>query len=324
MHFFGLDGGSTKTDLLIADHEGHVRAHVLSTGLNYSVLGYEGFKAHAQKLVSEALGQAGLKPTDIACATFGIPAYGEIEETEVTIPEILGGIFPADRLRIVNDGVVGWSGSLSGMPGINVVAGTGSIAYGMDPKDNEARAGGWSTEHADEGSCSWIGIRAMAMFFKQSDGRLPRTVLYELFKERFALTKKDIYFLDNFGDLFTRDKSQYAKLQLLAYKAYQLGDPTMQPLYDRAAWELSELVRALIERLDFGADEPVPVSYSGGLFKTGDVILKPFRRHLSALNVRICRPEYPPNVGAVAYSARSFLSAAALRAMLANMRGAAQ
>ena len=310
MLFFGLDGGSTKTDIIISDECGHVLASTHNSGSNYSGLGSaENFRRALKQYISGALETAGITPDQIAEATFGLPTYGEVEETEVTIPAILHELMPGcGKINIVNDSVVGWAGSLSGRPGINIVAGTGSIGFGADQQGNQARVGGWSTYFSDEGSCSWIGIRAMTQFFKQSDGRLPRTVLYDIFKEHFHLTKKDIYFLNNFMGRFKNNKAEYAKMQLLAYQAYKQGDESMVRLYDQAAWELSEMVRALIGKLHFNLDVPVLVSYSGGLFKTGETILAPFRAHLSSQNVKLQPPIYAPNIGAIIYSAHSHLS----------------
>ncbi len=316
MFFLGVDAGGTKTDLMVADHKGTVLALLNTKGLAYSSSGRSAYQEQVHRMLAEVLRMAGITSEDISHATIGIPSYGEFEETETTIPAIFGSVLPLERTSLVNDAVVAWSGSLSGRPGIHVVSGTGSIAYGMDQKHNEARAGGWSTRYGDEGSCSWIGIQAMKTFFRQADGRLPRTILYDLFKERFDLGKKDLYFIGMVSGFLEKDKTQFARLQLLAFEALRQGDPFMPAIYDQAAWELVELVRSIIKRLDFNGDEQIKVSYSGGLFKTREAILKPFRKHLEGLNVCLATPRYSPIVGAIAYSARRFLSQKELDGML--------
>ncbi|MDI9461849.1 MAG: BadF/BadG/BcrA/BcrD ATPase family protein [Bacillota bacterium] len=304
-----MDGGSTKTDIIIADEYGCIMASTHNSGSNYSSLGCElNFRCAMSLFVGEDLEIAGIMSAQITEVTFGVPTYGEVEETKVTMLAILHELMAGcGKVNIANDAVVCWAGSLAGKPVINIVAGTGAIGFGIDQHGNQARVGGWSTYFSDEGSCSWIGIRAMTRFFKQSDGRLPRTVLYDIFKEHFQLVKKDIYFLNNFMGRFKNNKAEYAKMQFLAYQAYQQGDESMARLYDSAAWELSEMVRALIRNLHFGEQEPVLISYSGGLFKTGETILAPLRTHFSLQNVNLLVPAYAPNVGAIIYSARSYL-----------------
>ena len=223
--------------------------------------------------VGEDLEIAGIMSAQITEVTFGVPTYGEVEETKVTMLAILHELMAGcGKVNIANDAVVCWAGSLAGKPVINIVAvqaPLASVSTSMAIKRESADG----LYFSDEGSCSWIGIRAMTRFFKQSDGRLPRTVLYDIFKEHFQLVKKDIYFLNNFMGRFKNNKAEYAKMQFLAYQAYQQGDESMARLYDSAAWELSEMVRALIRNLHFGEQEPVLISYSGGLFKTGETIL---------------------------------------------------
>ena len=230
MYFLGCDGGSTKTEFILSDETGAILSHRIYSGCNYSHLGRDGFKRHMACCIGEVLADAGITKGDVTSAALGLPTYGEVEETEETIPAVIAALLPFDRVRLANDAVMGWAGSLGAQPGINVVAGTGSIAYGMDGAGNEKRVGGWNLFFSDEGSCSWVGIRAMTTFFKQSDGRLPRTALYDVFKEHFSLTKKDIYFVGNIAEFMKNQPSQFAKMQLLAEKAYLMGDGTMKKL----------------------------------------------------------------------------------------------
>ncbi|MFR7490817.1 MAG: BadF/BadG/BcrA/BcrD ATPase family protein [[Ruminococcus] torques] len=54
------------------------------------------------------------------------------------------------------------------------MAGTGSIAYGQNKFGTEARAGGWDDGFSDEGSCYWLGKKALELFSKESDGRVKK------------------------------------------------------------------------------------------------------------------------------------------------------
>ncbi len=318
MYFLGCDGGSTKTEFILSDENGAILSHRVYAGCNYSHLGREGFERHMTSCIGEVLADARITKDDVTYAALGLPTYGEVEETEETIPDIIAKLLPFERVRLANDAVMGWAGSLGAQPGINVVAGTGAIAYGMDYKGSEKRVGGWNLFFSDEGSCSWVGIRAMAAFFKQSDGRLPRTALYDVFKEHFSLTKKDIYFVGNIVEFMTKQPSQFAKMQLLAEKAYRMGDETMKKLYEDAVWELTEMVRAVKEGLAFAPGEAVRVSYSGGLFRAGEVVLAPLRARLSSLGMELVSPKYPPYIGSLALAAAKHLPAGALEALCAR------
>jgi hypothetical protein len=72
------------------------------------------------------------------------------------------------------------------------------------------------------------------------------------------------------------------------------------------------------QRLEFEAEDFVPVSYSGGVFSAGALILDPFRRHLAARSgaFRLRSPILTPSIGAAIYAARLAaqpLSAAAIQ-----------
>ena len=54
-------------------------------------------------------------------------------------------------------------------PGVIVIAGTGSIAYGRDKQGRTLRAGGWGFAIGDEGSAHWIGREAVSAVLRASD-----------------------------------------------------------------------------------------------------------------------------------------------------------
>ena len=93
---------------------------------------------------------------------------------------------PHRRYSCGNDMVCGWAGALAGADGINIVSGTGSIAYGEFAGRN-ARAGGWGELFSDEGSSYWLAREGLRLFSRMSDGRSPRGSLYEYVRRHFSL-----------------------------------------------------------------------------------------------------------------------------------------
>ena len=318
MYFLGCDGGSTKTELIIVNESGELISHHMTTGCNYSFLGYEGFEDLFKKAFTALFSKSGVAGNDITFAVMGLPTYGEIEATEKNIPEILSKFLPIDRLRIVNDSVAAWGGSLAAQPGINIASGTGSIAFGVDPQGGEKRVGGWSLLFCDEGSCSWIGRQVLEIFTMQSDGRLPRTELYELVKKHYALTKKDQYFSELIS-LIPVHSALLGDMQLIALEAYQEGDQKIARLYEKAAEYLVEMALAIRSHLAFPEEEPIQVSYSGGLFKSGEIVLKPFIHMLRRNNFSPIDPKYSPIIGSIALAASPFLPPERLDVMLKNI-----
>src|SRR4030095_5169289 len=64
-------------------------------------------------------------------------------------------------ILVVNDALIALQAGIGDLPGIVIVAGTGSIAYGRNAKGEAARAGGWGYVLGDEGSGYWIGRLAL-------------------------------------------------------------------------------------------------------------------------------------------------------------------
>lgn len=319
MLFLGCDGGSTKTAIAVSDENGKLLAYTISAGCNYAFLGDSGFSAHMKRCIAKTLQQADVQSSAITRAMFGLPVYGEVPGTEERIPCILQEALPGVPLRVANDAVAGWGGSLAARAGISVVAGTGSIAYGCDPKGNECRVGGWSLLFSDEGSCSWVGRQVITAFVQQADGRLPRTPLYNILRNRVGLAEKNQYFSKNLQIDYRQDSAKLASLQLVALEAAEAGDQTMEVIYTQAARELARMALTVRERLQFGT-EPVQVSYAGGLFRAGDRVCVPFRKELEMAGCRLVLPKYTPIIGAVGLAAKQVLNQNQIDVLLESLQ----
>ncbi|MGE3871007.1 MAG: N-acetylglucosamine kinase, partial [Pseudorhodoplanes sp.] len=278
VYFLGVDGGGPKTQFVLVDSNGNLLGSVIGEGSYHLEIGMEGLRQVLATGVADVLAQATVDAGRIAHAFFGIPAYGEDSEAQVLLDAMPEALLGHRRYRSGNDMVCAWAGSLAGEDGINVVAGTGSIGYG-DRRGKAARAGGWGEVFGDEGSAYWIAVQGLNVFTRMSDGRQPKGSLYALFRDSFRL-EADLDLCARVLNNHTRDS--IAAIAQLVTRAAQEGDASAIRLFDSAAEELAAVVDAVRLALDFAADEIVPLSYSGGVFHAGALILDPFRRHLAA------------------------------------------
>ena len=95
------------------------------------------------------------------------------------------------RILVTNDALIALVAGAGVGPGVVVIAGTGSIAYGRNAHDEAARAGGWGYILADEGSGFWIGRQALRAVVRAADGRGPATALTPLVLEFFGVTRAE-------------------------------------------------------------------------------------------------------------------------------------
>jgi N-acetylglucosamine kinase-like BadF-type ATPase len=300
--FLGVDGGGTKTQFVLLDGGGSLIASREGPSSYHIEIGMEGLRDVLANGLGTLFAQAGIEGNAVAYAFFGLPAYGEDSTAQRALDEMPRPLLGHHRYRCGNDMVCAWAGSLGGADGINIVAGTGSIAYG-ERKGRSARAGGWGEIFSDEGSAYWIAAQGLNAFTRMSDGRLPRGPLHARLRAAFDLDAD----LDLCAKLAgARARERIAALSQLVARAAQEGDLSAIEIFERAARELVCIVEAVRHALEFAAGEWTPLSYSGGVFNAGDLILGPFRRHIEALSARydLRTPMLAPGLGAALYAAR--------------------
>jgi N-acetylglucosamine kinase-like BadF-type ATPase len=303
--FLGVDGGGTKTALVLIDRDGNIRATHVASGAYYFASGLEATGAVLAAAVAAVLQSAGAAASELEFAYFGLPGYGEDSTVGDALDRLPAACLQGTRYRCGNDMVCGWAGSLMCRDGISVVAGTGSICYG-ERDGRSARCGGWGELFSDEGSAYWLAIRGLNLFSRMSDGRAPRGPLHELMKSSLGLAAD----LDLCGHIYTRlasDRVRIAQLARLVQEAANAGDAQAVAIYDDAAAKLAGLVEATRRQLGFGASEAVPVSHSGGVFDhAGELLRRPFAAALLAhhAHYQLETPALPPVLGAALYAAR--------------------
>lgn len=316
MLFLGCDSGATKAAFAVADESGRVLAHRVFPGVDLFICGVEKYRGAMQEYLRAVLEDAGAQPQDIACAAFGLTGYGESRTAIADMERALSGVLGDTRLILKNDAVMGWSGAMRCRSGICIASGTGSVAYGENAAQRGARAGGWSVRFGDEGSCYWVAAQAIRAFFHQADGRREKTLLYDEFMRRFDL-EDPLHFGGEITEITQDgDYARVASLQRTVLDLCRRGDAEAARIYREAAEELAALVRALKRQIGFEGEEPVRVSYTGGLFHAGECVLAPLRARVEEMGCVLVEPAFGPLAGAVGYAARGYLDADALENLM--------
>jgi N-acetylglucosamine kinase-like BadF-type ATPase len=303
-YYIGIDGGGTKTALCLGGADGSVLRYSKTSGTSYMEHGVDEVVKTLKAAVRDLAGEPAAGEDAVAGIAMGLPCYGESEEGDAVLERAIREAFAPVPVYLTNDVEVGWAGSMALESGINIVAGTGSIAYGKDAAGKTARCGGWSEFFGDEGSCYWAGRKVMEFFSKQSDGRMPRDALYEVVRRELNL-KSDVDFIDLVNNEYRNSRKQVASLQVFAEKAALAGSAAAKRIYEEAVEELCVLVAALKNRLDFN-EAPWLVSYSGGLFKAKDFVLVPFTEKIEKLGGKVVHPVFEPVEGALLLAFRHF------------------
>lgn len=301
--FLGVDGGGTKTEFLLVDENGSKLARHLAGSSYYLQIGLDGLGNLLFDGVNRICEMAQISPNDIDFSFFGLPAFGEDSSVIQRLSDLPSEILPAKKFLCGNDMICGWAGSLAGADGINIVAGTGSIAYG-EFAGNCARAGGFGELFSDEGSAHWIGIQTLNVFSKMADNRLEKGPLYKIIMEKFALRDAlDICGITLGPPQMSRD--EIAAFSKLAFQAAENGDVQAIEIFKSAANELAQIVFAVANQLPLDPNAKISLSYSGGVFQSGDLIMTPFKYLISAKQqFNLIEPILSPAIGACLYAMR--------------------
>ena len=302
MYYLGLDSGGTKAAFVLGDEKGNIYARYRSSGC--AVLGArkEGVKKKVEEGVAAVCRMTGIEQKEIECMAIGISGYGEGAGTEQETLEACEEVLGKGKAVCHCDTYVGWAGSFLFRPGINIISGTGAVVYGVNESGKEARSNGWGAG-CDEGSCTWHGHKLVEAFTKQADGRMERTKLYEMFRERFGIDGEDPHFVLTLNREIVKGIG-LPELQRFLKEVCEANDPVARQIYKEGAWELWQGVRAVAKRLGIEGTG-YAVSYSGGLFKSGDCILEPLRCLAGEEGVRLVLPKLEPDMGALMTAIRS-------------------
>lgn len=292
--FLGVDGGQSSTTALVGDETGRVLGMGRGGPCNH-VSGPEKRDKFVRAIggaVAEACAAAGLPSghREFAAACLGFS--GGPDDKQALVAEM----FPAGRLSVTNDALIALYGATAGEPGIIVIAGTGSIAFGRNAQGRVARAGGWGYVFGDEGGGFDLTRQALRAILRHEEGWGPPTSLREkLLAAGEAATANDL--LHRF---YTPDfpRPRVASFSKLVDQAAREGDPVAREIVMNAAQQLAMLAAAVRDQL-FGKGEPVFVSYSGGAWRS-DLLRERFQTLVELHEgSRVGPPVFGPAAGAL-------------------------
>src|SRR6185503_18474645 len=201
------------------------------------------------------------------------------------------------NLKLVTDFRAALAGALDGEPGVVIIAGTGSIAVGVNEAGEEERSGGWGPTFSDEGSAFDIAKRALHAVAGSFDGRSPSTALTDRVCRRLGIASA----VDLPGVIYNGDSEpvEIASLAQVVSEAAEAGDQVAQQILADAGSELGRLVVSVIEKLDMESDS-FGVAYVGSVFSSGEYELKASTEKVvrAAPNAELRPPLFAPAVGA--------------------------
>jgi N-acetylglucosamine kinase-like BadF-type ATPase len=260
--FLGVDGGQSSTAALIADEMGRVRGVGRAGPCNHAS-GEEGRQKFIRALtecLSAASHSAGLDPIPrFASACLGLS--GGPADKEALVSRIVG----SDKITVTHDAAIALAGALAGQPGVIVIAGTGSIAFGRNLQDRTARAGGWGYVFGDEGGGFHIVRQALRAALRLEEGWGRATSLRAVLLEATSAADANDLLHRFYTPEFPRPR--IAALAKLVDQAAGEGDAAAREILFQSAQALVELA-GVVRRQLFRPADPTRFSYLGGVFRS--------------------------------------------------------
>jgi glucosamine kinase len=297
----GLDMGQTSTRSLLAQADGQILGRGAGGPADHfqAAGGAERNRAAIQSAIRSAYAEAGLAPGALDAVALGVTGLHRSSPEIPLVEDMVHELLQPRAVRVYPDYVTNLLGASRGGWGVVVVAGGGSIAYGISADgQTEAIAGGWGYLLGDEGSAFDVGRRAVTAAVSAADGRGEVTVLEGLVRQEFALGEMRDIMRAVYAADFSRDR--LSRLAPSVVQAAENGDAVAGSIIRQAAHDLGRVALAVIPQIA-GPDVPVPIYTTGGVFSAGAIVLVPFEREVRAgwPSAEVRSPAFPPSVGAL-------------------------
>ena len=273
----GVDGGGTKTRVVVADERAKFLADIEGPASAVRPGGAERAAEVIAETVKRALEGAGVATTLPRVLCVGVAGVGREPEREA-LWQALAGRELAEEVVVRPDATVALDDAFGDGAGVLLIAGTGSVAFGRSPAGAIARCGGWGPNIGDEGSGAWIGRRALSVVTAASDGREPETALTGAILT--AAQVNEVNELIAWAAAAT--PAMLATLAPAVVSEAEAGDLRSNAILSMAVEELVLHVRALARQLFMDERAAVPVALTGGLLRRGSTLRKRLEQRMKS------------------------------------------
>jgi N-acetylglucosamine kinase-like BadF-type ATPase len=293
-YVIGIDAGGTKTVCYLADETGRRLAESRGGGANLQAIGELGVEKVLYTVMEGAIGDRDVMPAAVCLGIAGVDRPADAE----TVRTIMRRIGFKSRVLVVNDALVALEAGAPQAPGVVVVSGTGSIAYGRNAANEAARAGGWGYVLGDEGSGYWIGRAALRAVLREADQRGPKTGLTPLLLHHFGIEQAQELLHEVYHQGLK--PSAIGSLAACVYDAFTRGDEIAIGILRAAASELEAAGLSVARRLGL-VGTAFDFVLSGGIFVAVPWLREELQRRLPVASPgsRATLLAVEPAVGAV-------------------------
>lgn len=278
-YFIGVDGGGTKSRLIIGDIMGKKLFISQGDSINIFSVGIEKSFKSLKNLIDSALIKHQIPLSDIeriCIASAGLARPYELNKFN----NFFLKTYPGTQTILITDIMALLVGALGSEDGICLISGTGSVAMGRD-NNQIIRSGGFGWKLGDEGSASNIALEAVKRIIRSSENRDLKTLMTKPILNHFGLKKIEDT-IKFFHDP-KLDKSTVASAAYIVTEFARKGDLLALDILEIGASELFNLVLSVQSRLASRSNRTLVTA--GGVFEHDEVLSDFFKREVQKYNL---------------------------------------
>ncbi|MCT9932277.1 ATPase [Planotetraspora sp. A-T 1434] len=263
-----LDGGNSKTDVLLVASDGTVLSQVRGPGASAQREGLAVGVATLDALVRQAVRQADphARPP-YARHTAAYMAGVDFGREQEALTRALTELGWSETITVDNDTFALLRAGTRREHGVAVVCGAGINCVGVAPDGRTLRFPAIGRLSGDWGGGLFLGDETLWRAVRAEDGRGPDTALLPAVTAHFGVSRaEELVERLHFGEV---SRSRLVELTPLLFATARAGDAVARKVVDRLAREVVLLASAALRRLDL-LDVPVDIVLGGGVLASGD------------------------------------------------------
>lgn len=295
--YLGVDVGGTKTDAVICDAHGQIRARrIYGTG-NWESIGLASAAHLYATIVTEMTAASGINVADITACAWGVAGL-DWPSDDGRLRSIIAPLVPDVPLFLDNDAYLPLRAGSRHAYGIGVIAGTGSTVAGIAPNGQRFRNFGLGRLWGGFDGATQLGVDALQKVSAAHFGRRPATALTAALCEWAGFAS-----FEALVEACTRDEHELplAAFAPIVVRLASQGDAAAVEILDDAACILADNTLAIIQALDMN-ELDVDIVLAGGVATGATPRFYERFTQLVTQEAAYARPvilRHPPVLGAV-------------------------
>ncbi|GGM44139.1 N-acetylglucosamine kinase [Longimycelium tulufanense] len=297
-----IDGGNSKTDVLLVDADGTILASLRGPGASPQAVGLEASMRAFDDMVRRTARDARLPPgKPLARHTAAYLAGADLPREEEMLQRAVAEQGWSHSTVVGNDTfAVLRAGTPDGV-GVAVVCGAGINCVGVAPDGQISRFPSVGRISGDWGAGEFLATEMIWWAMRAADGRGPDTALLPAVLDHFrAASAPELVERLHFGEV---PPDHLGALTPILFQVAEGSDEVALRLVERLAEEVALLATVSLRRLDL-LTEAVPVVLGGGVAVGAGPLLWERVRQLCTTAAPRCEVrvvDVPPVVGAALY-----------------------